>query len=189
MDAFFEKLQEKFKGADRIVFLGVGEEKMGDDAVGVYIISELLSYSNEKFLFINAGIDPMSRIDQIVEFNPSHLCILDTCTLNREPGTVSIIERENISDLVPISTHTIPIQVVIDLLIENLPKLKVFMIGFVPETLEGFTELSLYKQENYTLEERSENIDLPFFELNLSSTVKNAADNVINMIKKLMGLL
>ena len=186
MNAFFEKLLEKFKNATKIVFMGIGEEKMSDDAVGVYIVSELLSYSNEKFLFINAGIDPISRIDQIMEFTPSHLCILDTCTLDKEPGTVSIIELENICKIIPVSTHTIPIHVVIDLLLEKLPELKVFMIGFVPETLEGFTELTLYKENKYTLEERSENIDLPFFDFNLSKKIKNAADNVIEIIKELM---
>ncbi len=188
-ESFFNKLLEKFNGATKIVFMGIGEEKLSDDAVGVYIISELLSYSDNNVLFINAGIDPISRIDEIIDFNPSHLCILDTCTLNKKPGTVSIVERENICNLVPISTHTIPLHVVIDLIMEKLPNLKVFMIGFVPENLEGFTELKLYKQEEYSLEERSENIDLPFFDFNMSETVKAAADNVIEIIKKLIDTL
>ncbi|MHA1726683.1 MAG: hydrogenase maturation protease [Promethearchaeota archaeon] len=189
MESFFKKLREKFTGAKKIVFMGIGEEKLSDDAVGVYIISELLSYSNDRYLFINAGIDPMSRIKQIIEFFPSHLCILDTCTLSEEPGTVSIIEREHMANVVPISSHTIPIQIVIDLLLKELPKLEVFMIGFVPENLEGFEQLTLYKAEELTLEERFENIDLPFFEINLSSSVKSAADNVIKAIKKLLDLL
>ena len=85
-----EKVFDRLKGANKVVFMGIGEEKLSDDGVGPYIISELLKYTNEKFLFINANIDPMSRIDQIVEFNPSHLVILDTCTYNGPPGTVAI---------------------------------------------------------------------------------------------------
>ena len=86
----------------------------------------------------------------------------------------------------PISTHTIPIHLVIDLIIEKLPHLNVFMIGFVPESLEGFIELKLYKENEFSLEERSENKDLPFFELNLTKTIQKAADQVIEIIKKII---
>lgn len=189
MKELIEILLNKLNRANKIVFMGIGEEKLRDDAVGVYIISELLDYSNKKFLFINAGIDPMNRIDEIVESQASHLVLLDTCTLNKPPGTVSIIERENIKEYVSISSHTIPIHIVIDLLLEKLSNLQVFMIGFVPESLDGFTELSLYKEEEFTIEERSENKDLPFFEFNLTDTLKKTADKVIEIIKQLIAKL
>ena len=96
------------------------------------------------------------------------------------------MERENIKEYVPISTHTIPVHIVIDLIVEKLPELNVFMIGFVPESLEGFKELKLYKQDSLSLEERSENIDLPFFEINLTTTLKIEADKLILIIKKLL---
>jgi len=181
-----EKLLLKLKDAKKIVFMGIGEEKLNDDGFGPYIISELLNYSNDKFLFINAGIDPMSRIDEIIDFQASHLILLDTCTLNKPPGTVAIIERESIKEYVPISTHTIPIHIVVDLVIEKLPELIVFMIGIVPESLEGFSELNLYKEDEITLEERNKNIDLPFFEFNLSNTIQKAANRIIDILKEIM---
>lgn len=186
MKEMFEKLLIRLKGATKVVFMGVGEEKLRDDAVSIYIVSELLSYSNEKYQFINAGIDPMSRIEDVVDFQASHLVLIDTCTLNQPPGTVAIIERENIQELVPISSHTIPIHIVVDLLLERLSDLEVFMIGIVPESLEGFTELSFYKEDEYTLEERSENEDLPFFKFNLSPTIQKVADQIINIIKEII---
>jgi len=181
-----EKLLIKLKGAKKVVFMGVGEEKLRDDAVSIYIISELLTHSNEKYLFINAGIDPMSRIEDVVKFQPSHLVLIDTCTLNQPPGTIAIIERKNIQELVPISSHTIPIHIVVDLFLEKISDLEVFMIGIVPESLEGFTKLSFYKENEYSLDERSENEDLPFFELNLTPTIKKVADGIINLIKEIM---
>lgn len=186
MNQLLEKLQNKLRGASKIVFMGVGEEKLSDDGVGPYIISELVDNNNEKILFINAATDPMDRIEDIVNFNPTHLVLLDTCTLNEPPGTVAILEQENIHEYVSISTHTIPIHIVIDLIIEKLPHLNVFMIGFVPESLEGFIELKLYKENEFSLEERSENKDLPFFELNLTKTIQKAADQVIEIIKKII---
>jgi len=183
---FYETLLNKLNGAKKVVFMGIGEEKLRDDGVGPYIISKLLSYSDKRVIFINAGIDPMARIDDVISFEPSHLILLDTCTLNKPPGTVAILERENICDHVPISTHTIPVHIVIDLIIEKLPNLNVFMIGFVPESLEGFTELKLYKQDELSLDDRSNNIDLPFFEPQLTKTIEKEADKLIEIIKKLI---
>ena len=186
MKQMLEQLLAKLKGAVKVVFMGIGEEKLSDDGVGPYIISELLLYSKDKFLFINAGVTPMSRIDEIVDFQASHLILLDTCTLKKPPGTVAIIERDNIKEFVPISTHTIPLHIIIDLLLDKLPGLNVFMIGFVPESLEGFTELSFYKEDEFSLEERNENQDLPFFEFHLSETIKNAANQIITIIKEII---
>jgi hydrogenase maturation protease len=187
MEDLYEKLLNRLLGVKSLVFMGIGEEKLSDDGVGPYIISELLDYSNKKILFINAGTDPMARIDEIVNFKPTYLILIDTCTLNKPPGTVAILERGSISEYVPISTHTIPVHIVIDLIVEKLPSLNVFMIGFVPESLEGFKELKLYKQDFLTLEERSNNIDLPFFELNLTKTLKTEADKLIEILKRLVN--
>ncbi|MFX0031077.1 MAG: hydrogenase maturation protease [Candidatus Hodarchaeota archaeon] len=172
--------------------MGIGEEKLRDDGVGPYIIGELLKHYNmrnplnDMFLFINAGTDPMSRVDEIVKFNPSHLIIVDTCTLNKPPGTVAILERENIGEYVPISSHTVPIHIVIDFLLNRIPQLEVFMIGFVPESLEGFEDLEFYKGDRINFEELDKNIDLPFFKINLTSKIEKAALKVIEFIKNVI---
>ena len=187
MEDLFEKLLNRLKDAEKVVFMGIGEEKLRDDGIGPYIISELLPFSNrEKVLFINAGTDPMARIDDVVDYKPDFLILIDTCTVNKSPGTITILEREIIKEFVPISTHTIPVHIVIDLIAEKLPNLNVFMIGIVPESLEGFKDLKLYKEDTLTLEERSDNIDLPFFEINLTRTLKIEADKLIEIIKKVV---
>ncbi len=189
MEDLFNKLKKRLKNAERIVFIGIGEVKMTDDAVGPYIITELLDKKNERFLFINAGIDPLARIDQIIGFKPSHIIILDTCTLNKEPGTVAIIERENMTDLVPISTHTIPIHIVIDYIIEKIPNVDIFMLGFVPESIDGFTILKMYGEGKYSIQELNENEDLPFFGFQLTPTLKKTAKRVIEIIEQLLQVI
>ena len=186
MKEMLEILLDRLKGAKKVVFMGIGEEKLSDDGVGPYIISELLKYSNEKYLFINANIDPMSRIDQIVDFYPSHLVILDTCTYSGPPGTVALIERKNIAEYVPISSHVLPLNVVIDLIVDKIPTLNVFMLGFVPESLGGFTELTLYKNEIFSIDDKNENIDLPFFGFHLTKSIQETADKIIIIIKEIM---
>ncbi|TXT54731.1 MAG: Hydrogenase 3 maturation protease [Promethearchaeota archaeon] len=189
MENILNKLLERLNDAEKIVFMGIGENKMTDDGIGPYIATNLLEYSNDKFLFMNANIDPMARIDQIEKFNPSHIIVLDTCTLNKPPGTVAILERENIKDHVPISSHTIPIHVVLDLLKNKIDNLDVFMIGVVPKSLEGFSELKRYKEGELTLEEINENEDLPLFDFQLTETIQKVADNLIQIIEKIVRKL
>ncbi len=186
MNEMFENVLKRLNGAAKTVYMGIGEVKLSDDGVGPYIISKLLNYSNEKFLFINAAINPMSRIDDVVKFNASHLVLLDTCTLHKPPGTVAIIELENIKEYVPISSHTIPVHIVVDLILEKLPDLKVFMIGIVPESLVGFTEVTFYEEGEFSLKERNENQDLPFFAFHLSETIQKAANQIIQIIKEII---
>ena len=50
MKDLMEKITDQLKNATKIVFMGLGEEKLSDDGVGPYIISELLSYSNDNSL-------------------------------------------------------------------------------------------------------------------------------------------
>ena len=186
MNNLYEKINSRLIVHDAIVFMGIGEEKLSDDGVGPFIISELLSYSNNHFLFINAGTDPMARMEEVINFKPSHLILIDTCTLNKNPGTVSILEREDIAELVPISSHTVPVHIFIDLIREQIPNLDVFMIGIVPKSLEGFTELRQYKQGELSLDDLNENMDLPFFEINLTPEIQEVAYQIIELIKKLI---
>jgi hydrogenase maturation protease len=186
MKDLLDKLLQRLENAQRVVILGTGEVKMTDDGVGPYITTELLDKSNEKVLVINAGIDPMARMDEIIEFKPSHLIVIDTCTLDREPGTVAILERKNMMDLVPISTHTVPIHVIIDLIVEELPDLDVFMLGIVPESVEGIYDLKQYKEEDLSVEEINANKDLPFFSIELTDTIQETAEALITVIKKLL---
>jgi len=189
MEEMLEKLLSELNSATKVVFVGIGEEKLTDDGVGPYIISKLYNQTSERFLFLNAGVDPMARIDEIINFKPSHLVLFDTCTLNKPPGTIAILKRDNIAESVPISSHTIPVHIVIDLIIEKIPGLKAFMIGFVPESLEGFDDLQLYKRGELSIDELNENEEIPFFEIQLTETIQKAADQIIKIVETIMEKL
>lgn len=182
-----EELKTRLSGANKIAFLGIGEEKLSDDGFGPYIISELLDLNSNTHLFINAATDPMSRIEDIENFKPSHLVILDTCTFPDDPGTLVVLERENLEEYIPISSHTIPVHIVIDLIVNKIPELNVFMIGIVPESMDGAPEFRLYKEEELSVEDKSENIDLPFWEIRLTHKVKKVADKLIEIIREFVS--
>jgi hypothetical protein len=63
------------------------------------------------------------------------------------------------------------------------------MIGIVPESLEGFTELTQYKEGELTLDELNENENLPFFNIQLTNTIKKVADDLIATIREIIQRL
>ncbi len=189
MKEMLDKLTEELKDATRVAFMGIGEEKMRDDAVGPYIISKLLDFSNDKFLFVNAGVDPMARMYDIINFKPSHFVLIDSCSLNADPGTVAILRRDDMADVIPISSHTVPVHIVVDLIVKDVPGIKTFMIGIVPESFEGFTTLEMFGNGKYSVDDISENEDLPFWDIHLTDTVQKVADGVVELIKTIMQKL
>ena len=63
------------------------------------------------------------------------------------------------------------------------------MIGIVPESLEGFTELRQYKEDELTIDDLSENENLPFFKIQLTNTIKEVADEIIAIIREIIQRL
>ena len=57
---------------------------------------------------------------------------------------------------------------------------------FLLNAFEGFTEFILYKENEITIEVRSNNIDLPFNNIQLTETIQKVADEIIVFIKELI---
>jgi len=184
-----KKIIEKLTDAKKIAFLGIGEDKLRDDGVGPYVITQLIQNNSEKVKFINGRTTPEERMSDIQEFSPSHIVLIDTCTLNKPPGTVTILEKEDMFKYVPISSHTIPIPIFINILEERLEGVITFMIGIVPKSIDLSDPLIPYKENEIALDDYDEDPDLPYFEFKLTEEVQGAADSIVNMIKKLLEKL
>jgi len=57
---------------------------------------------------------------------------------------------------------------------------------FLLNAFEGFTEFILYKENEITIEVRSNNIDLPFNNIQLTEKIQKVADEIIVFIKELI---
>ena len=182
-----EKILEKLKGAKKIVFMGIGEDKLRDDGVGPFIITQLSENPKSNIQYINARIVPEERMEDILNFSPSHIVLIDTCTLNKPPGTVAILEKEDILNYVPISSHTIPIPIFINILEDKLKDVKIFMIGIVPKNIDLSEPLIPYKEGLISLDDYDENPELPYFEFQLSKEVQTAAESVIKIILNIIN--
>lgn len=120
-----------------ILVLGVGNKLMGDDAFGPLVVEKLHEkIENNNSIILWAGEAPENFVGKIKE-PVEKLIILDTAFLDKEPGTVELINPDKIKKG-SLSTHKIPLS----LIIEQLKPEKTFFIAAQPKTVEFGTKPS-----------------------------------------------
>ena len=135
-----EYLKNRLVNANKIVVCCIGNELRGDDGVGPYIarqIMEKLAPEKQSIVTIlNCGEVPESFTSKIIEKKPTHIILIDAATIGESPGTVGIIEPEDLTGLA-ISTHSLPLNVFTGYLREQLGgKVDIFGIGIQPKKAE-----------------------------------------------------
>ena len=120
----------------KIVFVGIGSELRGDDAVGVIIINRLAEMAKSagcsRFLFINGGSAPENILGEIRVFRPEIIVFIDAAILGGAPGTIRVIDtsREKITGI-SFCTHTLPLAIVANYIRQAVP-CEIFVIGVEP---------------------------------------------------------
>jgi len=134
-----------------ILILCIGNSEGGDDAVGPYIAEKIKDIQNEKIKVLNCGTTPENYTSIVKEHNPKNLIIIDAVDMNLEPGEIRIVPKEKLG-VMTISTHGIPVSLLIDYLEQNVKN--IIFIGIQPESMSG----------------------------KITDSVKNSADTFINNI-------
>lgn len=135
-------LLQWFSGAKRVVLVGVGNPLRMDDGVGVQVINLLKGKTSKHVSLINSETVPEDFIEPILEFKPTHILIIDAALMETKSGSVKLYENWTEAN-VPISTHTLPIQIFCGYLFEAT-KAKIAMLLIQPENTdfgEGLTPL------------------------------------------------
>ena len=114
--SFEEKLRGWFSNAERVVVAGIGNPIRMDDFVGVKIVRDLQGRVSEKVLLIECETVPESFIQQIVDFKPTHVLLIDAAVMGLEPGTCRLVKPEHLKVFPAISTHMLPLRVFCDYL-------------------------------------------------------------------------
>ena len=128
----------------------IGNRDGGDDAVGPYI-ADTLKGKNVDFDVIDCGVAPENFTSVVKRLKPKKLIIIDAVEMGVDPGEIRIISKEKIG-VMHISTHGIPLSVLIDYLEKNVKK--IVLIGIQPKEMSG----------------------------HMSDIVKNMADRLIDII-------
>ena len=147
--SLMDDLKQWFSEAHRTVIIGVGNPILRDDNIGVEIVRGLEGRTSKSVFLIKSEMVPENFLDQIIEFKPTHILIIDAALLNLNPGSAKLIKSLDISR-VAISTHALPIQIFTEYLAKVIGA-KIALLLIQPDDTsfgEGLTrELSLVRKK------------------------------------------
>lgn len=148
-----KELSDWFRGAERVVVAGVGNPIRMDDFVGVKIVQDLCGKVSERVYLIECETVPESYIQQIVDFNPTHVLIIDAAMLDLKPGEYLLVKPEQLKIYPAFSTHMLPLRIFCEYVAETTeaeiallliePKRTEFGEGLSPEVATAEKEISM----------------------------------------------
>ncbi|HIQ32349.1 MAG TPA: hydrogenase maturation peptidase HycI [Methanothermococcus okinawensis] len=153
-------LKEHLRDCKKLAVLGIGNPLRGDDGLGVFIVRNVVRHYRDRYpeqklnidrevnnisnrvILINCGTVPENFTDILKEERPDKIVIVDCAMMGERPGTVKLIDVEDIGG-VGFSTHTLPLNVIVKYLRRYLDS-EIFIVGMEPENLdfgvEGLSE-------------------------------------------------
>jgi len=105
-----QTLREWFSGAKRVVLAGIGNPLRKDDFIGVKIVQDLENRVSQNVFLIECETVPESFIEPIVEFEPTHILLIDASLLGLKSGSVKFVEANQMPTQAPVLTHALPLQ-------------------------------------------------------------------------------
>ena len=128
-------LKKWLADAERIVVAGIGNPIRSDDFVGVKIVQNLQGKISEKVYLIECETVPESFLQPIVEFNPTHVLLIDAAIIGLKPGEMRLMDPQRIADFSAISTHMLPLRLFCEYLTATT-KAKIALLLIEPKNVE-----------------------------------------------------
>jgi hydrogenase 3 maturation protease len=137
---FHERLQKRLTGAHRIAVVGIGDELLPVDRLGMIAAREMERVHIPGVRVFLAGTMPESITGPLRKFHPDHVLMIDAADMGAPPGTVAVIQPGRIRASL-FSTHALPLSAVMEFVKKDI-KTKVTLIGIQPEVTIDRTTLS-----------------------------------------------
>jgi len=131
------ELRKRLQG--KVLVMGIGNRLRGDDGVGPEIVSRLNNRSHNLLLF-DVGEVPENYLEKIASEKSNTIVLIDAVELGASPGTIEIIESEDIKDE-SFSTHKVSLKLVAHYL-RKRTSADVFLLGIQPHNTELGGEIS-----------------------------------------------
>ncbi|WP_245335319.1 hydrogenase maturation peptidase HycI [Shewanella sp. WXL01] len=106
------------------VLLAVGNSMMGDDGAGPLLAELMIKNPIEDWAVIDGGSAPENCVYKVRQLAPERVIVFDAAEIGEQAGEVRVIDPDAIADMFIMSTHSLPL----NFLIEDLKT-------FVPEVL------------------------------------------------------
>lgn len=105
------ELREWFRGAGHVVVVGIGNPIRMDDFVGMKIVQDLRGkVDSDRVMLIEAETIPENYMQEIIDYKPTHVLIIDAAILNLKPGDARIVNIERLENSIVCSTHMLPLR-------------------------------------------------------------------------------
>ncbi len=127
------ELAKWLSDAKRVVVVGIGNPIRMDDFVGVKIVQDLQGRVSDRVYLIECETVPESFVQQMIDFDPTHILLIDAAMLELEPGDSRLIEPKQLAIFPAFSTHALPLRIFCDYLAETT-KAKITLLLIEPKT-------------------------------------------------------
>jgi hydrogenase 3 maturation protease len=128
---FEEALANRLRGATRVAVVGIGDELLPTDRIGMVTAREVQALRLPRVVVHLAGTLPESFTAPIRRSRPDHVLLLDAADMRTRPGTVAILSSGAVRGS-RLSTHALPLTVLISYL-EGTMGVPVTLVGMQPE--------------------------------------------------------
>jgi hydrogenase 3 maturation protease len=131
-----KELKEWFSDAKRVVIAGIGNPIRMDDFVGVKIVQDLNGKVSDNVYLIECETVPESYLQQIVDFNPTHILLIDAAVLGLKPGESRLIRPDELKMTPAFSTHMLPLRVFCEYLTKTVTRAKIMLLLIQPRQID-----------------------------------------------------
>jgi hydrogenase 3 maturation protease len=136
-----KELGKWFSGAARVVIAGIGNPIRMDDYVGVKIVQGLRGKVSDKVMLIECETVPESYMQEIIEFNPTHILLIDAAVLGLKSGESRLVKPERLTSIPAFSTHMLPLRIFCEYLTKAI-EAKIALLLIEPKKTDFGEELS-----------------------------------------------
>lgn len=137
-DSLESDLCEWLKDAKRLVIVGVGNPIREDDNVGLTILQGLQGKLSGDVLLLECEMVPEGYLLDIEEFKPTHVLLVDSAVLGREPGDADIVKVNEVAAFSAVSSHMLPLRLFCEY-VEKSTGAKIRLLLVEPKSM-GFGE-------------------------------------------------
>jgi hydrogenase maturation protease HycI len=124
-------LRERLGEARSVALLAVGSDLRKDDAAGLLVGRALDADPVPRLTVVEGSTAPESVTGVIRTLGPSHLLVVDAAEFGETPGSIALIDAEDVAGT-SFSTHMLPLAIVLRYLVEACPGLEVLVLGIEP---------------------------------------------------------
>ena len=137
-----KKLENWLTDAKRVIIAGIGNPIRSDDYVGLKIVQDLQGKVSGNVCLLECETVPESYLLDIEEFKPTNVLLIDAAFLGLNPGEVSLVNAEKISDFPAITTHVLPLRIFCEY-VKQATGAKIALLLIEPKSMEFGEGLTL----------------------------------------------